>query len=82
MDTITPITTAHRDIEYRDEVVRAARWSGGLGRVPGGAASDPRFNDVRHHLSVRSSEIASCSVDTAGDTLDNNLVTFIQQVLD
>ena len=63
MDTATNITTAHLGIEYRDEVVRAARWSGGLGRAPGGAASEPRFNDVRHHLSALQEAISGDSAD-------------------
>jgi len=82
IDTATPITTAHLVIEYLDEVVRSARWSGGLGRAPGGAASEPCFNDVGHHLSALFPEITSSSVDMARDTLDNDLVTFINQVLD
>jgi len=35
MDAATPITAVHLGIEYRGEVVRAARWSAGLGQAPG-----------------------------------------------
>jgi hypothetical protein len=38
MDATTPITAVHLGIEYRGEVVRAARWSGGLGQAPGDGA--------------------------------------------
>ena len=35
MDAATPITGVHLGIEYRGEVVRAARWSSHLGQAPG-----------------------------------------------
>ena len=38
MDAATPITAVHLGIEYRGEVVRAARWSAGLGQAPGNGA--------------------------------------------
>ena len=34
MDAVTPITALHLGIEYPGEVVRAARWSAGLGQAP------------------------------------------------
>ena len=34
IDAVTPITAVHRGIEYRGEVVRAARWSASLGQAP------------------------------------------------
>jgi len=34
MDATTSITAVHLGIEYRGEVVRAARWSAGLGQAP------------------------------------------------
>ena len=38
MNAATPITAVHLGIEYRGEVVRAARWSPGLGQAPGDGA--------------------------------------------
>ncbi len=38
MNAATPITAIHLGIEYRGEVVRAARWSAGLGNAPGNSA--------------------------------------------
>lgn len=35
MDTIIPMISAHQGIKYRGEVVRASRWSSGLGGAPG-----------------------------------------------
>lgn len=34
IDSVTPITAVHLGIEYRGEVVRAARWSASLGQAP------------------------------------------------
>ena len=38
MNAATPITDVHLGIEYRGEVVRAARWSASLGHAPGDGA--------------------------------------------
>ena len=34
IDAVTPIAAVHLGIEYPGEVIRAARWSAGLGQAP------------------------------------------------
>ena len=85
VNAATPITAVHLGIEYRGEVVRAARWSAGLGKALGGGA---HFKIVflqdrpKLHLpKISDSSIAVC-VSSLANTLDDDLVTFIKKVLD
>jgi len=53
------------------DLIPLIAWDGNLtsNAMSIGMASEPRFNDARHHLSVLAPEIASCSEEMAGDAL-------------
>ena len=53
------------------DLIPLIAWNSGLASnaMSIGTASEPRFIDVRHHLSALSPELASCSEDMAGDAL-------------
>jgi hypothetical protein len=53
------------------DLIPLVAWDGDLvsNAASIGMASEPSFNDVRHHLSALASEIASCSEEMAGDAL-------------
>ena len=75
MNAAAPITAVHLGIEYRGKVVREARWSGGLGQALGDGRIDECWQDFLQN--VQASKLSSWA-----NTLDNDLVTFIKQVLD